>query len=49
MIPELTEEDTEVLAHYLEGVFIRDRHGRVKGIVVLKLKGKEDGDGVDQE
>jgi hypothetical protein len=45
----MMEEDTEVLAHYLEGVFVRDRQGRMKGILVLRLKGKEIGHGVDQE
>jgi hypothetical protein len=45
----MMEEDTEVLAHYVEGVFVHDRHGRVKGLVVLSLKRKEIQDGVDQE
>lgn len=45
----MMEEDTEVLAHYLEGVFVRDRHGRAKGMLVLRLKGKENDHGADQE
>jgi hypothetical protein len=45
----MMEEDTEVLAHYVEGVFVRDRHGRAKGLVILRLDRKETKDGVDQE
>jgi hypothetical protein len=43
------EEDTEVLAHYVERIFARDREGRAKGIVLLRLRRKELEDGVDQE
>lgn len=45
----MMDEDTEVLAHYIEGVFVRDRHGRAKGLVLLRLDRKETKDGVDQE
>jgi hypothetical protein len=43
----VSEEDTEVLAHYVEGVFVHDRHGREKGLVALRLKKREMTDGVD--
>ena len=45
----VSEEDTEVLAHYVEGVFVHDRNGRAKGLVVLRLKRKEMKNGIDQE
>jgi hypothetical protein len=43
------EEDTEVLAHYVERVFVRDRHGRAKGLILFRLNRKETKDGIDQE
>ncbi len=45
----MMEEDTEVLAHYVDEVFAHDRHGRAKGLVVVRLKTKEMKDGLDQE
>lgn len=43
------EEDTEVLAHYVEGVFAHDRNGRAKGLILLGLNRKETKDGINQE
>lgn len=43
------EEDTEVLDHYVKRVFVHDRDGRKKGLVLLRLRVKETRDGTDQE
>ncbi|HVR86343.1 MAG TPA: hypothetical protein VMU54_18615 [Planctomycetota bacterium] len=45
----VSAEDPEVLAHYVDGVFVRDREGRAKGLAVIKLTRKEGEDGAHQE
>ncbi len=45
----MMDEDTEVLVHYVERVFVHDRNGREKGLVLLRLRAKEMQHGIDQE
>lgn len=44
----IMEDDGELLEHYLGGVFVRDRLGRAKGLVLVRLGTKEKHDGTDQ-
>jgi len=43
----ISEDDAEALHHFLEVVFATDRRKRPKGLVRIRLKGKEDDDGPD--
>ncbi len=45
----MMEDDVELLYHYVEVVFGTDRKMRPKGLLRIRLKGKEDDDGIDQE
>jgi hypothetical protein len=45
----ITEDDQEVLEHFVKDVFGTDREKRPKGLLCLRLKGKEDERGTDQE
>lgn len=44
----IMEDDGELLNHYVNGVFVKDRLGRDKGLLRIRLGGKEDGNGTDQ-
>jgi len=44
----IMEDDPELLNHYLSGVFVKDRMGRSKGLVRVRLGAKEERDGTDQ-
>ena len=44
----IMEDDAELLNHYLGEVFVKDRMGRPKGLVRVRLGAKEERDGTDQ-
>jgi hypothetical protein len=44
----IMEDDAELMTHYVSGVFARDRLGRSKGMLRVRLGRKEKRDGTDQ-
>lgn len=43
------EDDADIVTYYVQEVFGRDREGRTKGLVLIRLQAGEADDGADQE